>query len=85
VGVAVAAGVSVITKLVAGSVGVSRGSWVSVTGNAAVAVPSPGSEMDGIWKSVKRLVINRPMPATTKTPSIENARRARMVFCWRLR
>ncbi len=81
VGVAVAAGVSVITKLVAGCVAVSSGGRVAVASGAGVAVKSPGSEMAGIWKLVKRLVINRPIPATRKTPSIENARRARMVFC----
>lgn len=85
VGVAETAGVAVNANAVTASVAVFSGAMVSVGVTCGVEDFDSKRASDGNSNCAGRPKIRMPMPATMNMARNENARRARVVFCSRLR
>ena len=86
VGVAEAGGVAVSTKLVASVVGVFCTATVCATA-VAMAKPSVFPEAGAVGASncTNRLTMKKATPVMVRIPVSAKERRARILFCWRVR
>lgn len=85
VAVAEAAGVAVRMKLVDSTVAVFDGAGVCVDSGPGSGDCAPAKDRLGGWIGVKRLTMSSEIPVSTRKPVSANPRRARILFCWRMR
>jgi hypothetical protein len=86
VGVAEAGGVAVRTKFVASVVGVICTATVCATAVAMAESPVfPEAGTVGVPNCANRLTMKTAIPAMVRIPVSAKERRARILFCWRVR